>query len=93
MSRAVWGYLYWGAGWIFCGFLIAELAGYFRVAPWPTFSETVWHAETHPLVAPVVFAALVALIAHFLYHRPLWHSVAFGLLVAVGAHLADKSWP
>lgn len=95
MTKAVWlwSYLYWGVAWLLLGFLAAELAGYFRLAPWVTFSETVWHAETHPLVAPVVFATLLALIAHFLYHKPLWASVIFAVVVAASAHLLDKSWP
>lgn len=93
MTRAVWGYVYWGIGWLLIGFLAAELAGYFGIAPWPTFSETVWFAERYSLVKPFVFATLITLIAHFLYHRPLWHAAAFGVLVAVGAHLADRAWP
>lgn len=84
-------YIVWGA-WL-AAFLVLELLGFWRVFAWVTFSETVWVFERHWLVAPVVFASLVALIAHFLYHRPLWHSVMFGLLVAIGAHVADKTWP
>lgn len=92
MSRINWGYAYWSA-WIFIGFLLPELLGYFGIAPWPTFSETVWAALHYPFVKPVVFAVLLALMAHFLYHRPLGHSVVFALLVAGAAHIADKSWP
>lgn len=91
MSRLVWGYLIW-AGWILL-FLTLELTGYFRVVPWPTFSETVWGAESYPLVKPLVFTVLLALIAHFLYHRPLWHSVAFAVVVAMAAHMLDRSLP
>ena len=93
MTRFVWGYLYWGVGWLLFGFLAAELLGFYRVAPWPTFSSTVWHAEAYPYVAPLILATLLALIVHFLYHRPLWASVLFALTVAVSAHLLNKSWP
>lgn len=93
MSRTEWGYAYWGAGWLLLGFLVAELLGFFRVAPWPTFSETVWAAERHEFVGPLVFAGLIGLIAHFLFHRPLWASLLFGLLVAFAAHIADRAWP
>lgn len=86
MTRWVWGYCYWGVVWLLVGFLAAELAGYFGIAPWPTFSETVWHSIRYPLVGPLVFATLVFLSVHFLYHRPVWHSVVYGLLVAAVAH-------
>lgn len=92
MTRWTWGYLMWGAGWI-GAFLLLELTGYWHKAPWPTLSETVWHSEHYQFAGPVVFATLVALIAHFLYHRPLWHSVMFGVLVAIGAHIANHTWP
>ena len=90
MTRWVWGDLWWGVGWLLIGFLAAELLGYFGVAPWPTFSETVWHNIRYPLVGPLVFATLVFLGVHFLYHRPVWHSVAFGVVVALVAHWLDK---
>lgn len=89
MTRWEWGFAYWGGVWILLGFLVAELAGYFGVAPWPTFSETVWHSIRYPLVGPAVFATLVFLAVHFIYHRPVWHSLAFGLVVAFVAHWLD----
>lgn len=89
MTRWTWGYAYWGAGWLLVGFLAAELAGYFGVAPWPTFSDTVWHAIRYPGVGPAVFATLVFLTVHFLYHRPVWHSLAYGIVVAGVAHWLD----
>lgn len=94
VTRYVWGYLYWFGFWLGVAFLAAELAGFWRVAPWPTLSETVWHSEqASAVVAILIFATLVFLGAHFLYHRPLWQSVTFGLVVAVGAHLLDKHLP
>lgn len=89
MTRWTWGYCYWGAGWLLTGFLAAELAGYYRLAPWPTFSETVWHAIRYPAVGPAIFATLIFLGVHFLYHRPLAHSILFGLAVAGVAHWLD----
>lgn len=85
MTRTSWGFAYWGGAWLLLGFLAAELAGYYRVAPWPTFSETVWSAiKIDPIVvSPIVFAALVFLMVHFLYHREVWKSVLFGLTVAL----------
>lgn len=94
MTKWVWGYLYWGALWLLLGFLAAELLGFFGVAPWPTFSETVWHSlTTYTWLRPLVFATLVFLITHFLYHKPLLISVGFGLVIALAAHMVDKSWP
>jgi len=86
----VWSYCYWGIGWILLGFLAAELLGYFGVAPWTTLSETVWHSTRYPLVGPAVFACLIFLGVHFLYHRPAWHAVAFGIVVAAVAHWMDS---
>lgn len=93
LTRAVWGYLYWGGVWLLIGFLAAELAGLYRLAPWPTFSQTVWRAERYPYVTLFVFATLLTLIVHFLYRRPLWASAMFGLAVAIAAHLLSKQWP
>lgn len=90
----VWGYLWWGLAWLGCGFLAAELLAFYGVAPWPTLSETVWHAvRTYPWLAQPIFATMVFLTAHFLYHRPIWQSAAFGLLIAYGAHLVDHTLP
>lgn len=93
MTRTTWGFLYWGGVWLLVGFLAAELTGFFRVAPWPTLSETVWASERYPLVASGVFALLLGLMAHFLYRRPLWQSLLFGVLVAAAAHIVDARWP
>lgn len=94
MTRWTYGYLYWGAVWLLAGFLAAELAGFWALAPWPTLSETVWHAlASYSWVKPPLFATLIFLFAHFFYHRPIVASLLFGLVVAVGAHLLDKSWP
>lgn len=90
MTRWVWGYAYWGAVWLLVGFLAAELAGYFGLAPWPTLSETVWHSiRTYPPVGPLVFATVVFLTVHFIYQRPVWHAVAYGAVVAAVAHWLD----
>lgn len=94
MSRFGWGIAYWWGAWLAVGFLAAELLAYFNVAPWPTLSETVWRSETvSPIVAVLIFATLITLGAHFLYHRPLWASVLFGLTVSVAAHLVNRAWP
>lgn len=90
MTRTSWGFLYWGAGWLLIGFLAAELLGYFGVAPWPTFSETVWSAIKQYHIGPFVFAALIFLTVHFIYHREVWKSVLYGLIVAAVAHWLDR---
>lgn len=91
MTRWVWSYAYWGGVWLLAGFLVAELLGEFRLVPWVTFSETVWHAtRTYPWVGPLVFATLIFLSVHFLYHREVWKSAAYGLVVAAVAHWLDR---
>lgn len=76
------------------GFLVPELLGQFKLSPWPTLSETSWHAiRTYPWVAAGLFGLLIGLFAHILYQRPLWISLLFGIVVAVAAHLTNKAWP
>lgn len=94
MSRWVWGYVWWGGIWLLLGFLIPELLGNWKLAPWPTLSETVWHSDqTYPVVATLLFALLLGLVAHFFYHRGLGASLVFALVVSVAAHLFDKHLP
>ena len=42
------------------------------------------------VVGPLVFATLVFLSVHFLYHRNVWKSILFGVIVALVAHWMDK---
>lgn len=94
MTRFVWGYVYWGGIWLGLGFLVAELLGYFGVAPWPTLSSDTWHAEsTYPFVAPALFALFIGLSLHFFYHRTLMFSLAVGVALSVVAHLIDHKIP
>lgn len=94
MTKWAWGYVWWGAVWLAGVFLIAELAAFYGLAPWPTLSSTVWHAlRTYPWLREPVFATIVFLTVHFLYHRPLLVSIAFGLIVAYGAHSIDRALP
>lgn len=94
MSRWVWGYIWWGAIWIGLIFLVPELLAAARLTPWPTLSQTTWHAiRTYPIVAAALFGLLIGLAAHLLYQRPLLTSLLFGIFVAAGAHLADRAWP
>jgi hypothetical protein len=80
--------------WLLVGFLVAELLGLYGIAPWPTLSETTWHAiRTYPLVASGLFGLLIGLGAHLLYSRPLLVSLLFGIVVSAAAHLTDKAWP
>lgn len=89
-----WGYIYWGAIWLLLGFLLPELLGEFRVAPWRTLSETVWHSEsTYWFVAPALFATFIALSFHFFYRRGLGWSILIGVALALAAHLVDKKIP
>lgn len=90
----VWGYLYWGLIWLLVGFLLPELLGEFRIAPWRTLSETVWHSEhTYWFVSPALFALFIALSLHFFYRRGLTLSILTGLALALAAHLIDRRIP
>lgn len=93
MTRWDWGYAYW-ALWIFGMFLIPELLGFFHVAPWPTLSETSWHAEAHwPILRTVLLGFLLGLAVHIVYRVPLWEALAGGLVVAVVAHHLHERTP
>lgn len=97
MSQWTWGYWIWGFRWLLIGFLAFELTAkdVTGVAPWPSLSATVWHADKTyaPYVASALFALLLGLMAHFFYHRPLWQAIAFGLAISVSAHLLDSRLP
>jgi hypothetical protein len=94
LSVWVWGYLYWGAAWLLVGFLAAELAGEYRIAPWRTLSETTWHAErTYWFVSPLLFATFIGLSFHFFYKRDLAWSLGMGIVMSVAAHLLNKHLP
>lgn len=94
MTKWTWSYAYWGGAWLLLGFLVAELAGYYRIAPWVTLSETVWHSDqTYPWLPTLLFALLLGLMAHFFYHRGLTASLVFALVISIAAHYLDKSLP
>ena len=94
LSVWVWGYLYWGAVWLLAGFLLPELLGEYRIAPWRTLSQTVWHSErTYWFVSPLLFATFIALSLHFFYRRGLGWSIAVGVVLALVAHLIDARIP
>lgn len=94
MSQWTWSYLIWGVRWLLLGFLLFELLAkdITGVAPWMSLTATGRHAvKTYPqfYVGPLIFATVVFLTVHFLYDRPVWKSMAFGLVVALVAHWLD----
>ena len=92
MNEWVWGYLIWGFRWLFIGFLGFELAAkdVTGLAPWPSLTATGRHAiGTYPIVGPLLFATIVFLTVHFIYDKPVWKSIAYGLVVAGVAHWLD----
>lgn len=92
MSKWTWSYLIWGLRWLLIGFLLFELLAkdILGVAPWMSLTATGRHAvKTYPLVGPLIFATVVFVTVHFLYERPIWRSVAYGLVVAFVAHWLD----
>lgn len=92
MSKWVWSYGVW-AVWIAL-FLVLELAGEFRIAPWVTLSETSWHAEdTYRILYVLLCGFLIGLTVHIGMKIPLWRAVVAGLIIAVGLHIADKILP
>lgn len=94
MSKWDWGYLIWGLRWLLVGFLVPELLSedVFGVAPWPSLSATWEHAiKTYPheYIGPLTFGLFVFLVVHWIYGRPWWWGVLYGLLVAGVAHIMD----
>lgn len=79
--------IYWGI-WVFGMFLIPEILGLERIAPWVTFSETDWWLQkTVPLVASGVFGFGIGLIVHLRYGTPFARAEIGGLLIAVIVHV------
>lgn len=92
MTRWEWSYLIWGFRWLLLGFLGFELAAQdvTGLAPWMSLTATGRHAvKTYPAVGPLIFATVVFLTVHFLYDKPVWKSIAYGLVVAFVAHWID----
>jgi hypothetical protein len=92
MTTWTWSYLIWGLRWLLIGFLGFELVAQdvTGLAPWMSLTATGRHAvRTYPIVGPLIFATVVFLTVHFLYDRPVWKSLAYGLIVAFVAHWMD----
>ena len=95
MTKWEWGYVYWGAIWLGLGFLVAEILGELRVAPWLTLSETSWHAEQtyNPWLPVALFGLLIFLGLHILFRKPVALALIAGMLIALATHLVDKRLP
>lgn len=94
MSKWVWGYWIWGFRWLLLSFLGFELAAsdVTGVAPWPSLSATWEHAiKTYPAyyIGPLTFGTFVFLCVHWIYNRPVWWGIAYGIVVAGVAHFMD----
>lgn len=77
---------YWGV-WIFGMFLIPELLGWERVAPWLTLSETAWWIEkAAPVMRSVFFGFLIGLAVHIRFQTRFGHAEAGGILIALIVH-------
>lgn len=94
MTRWIYGYLWWGLFWLGLCFLVPELLAkdVFGVAPWPSLSATWEHAiKTYPryYIGPLTFGCFVFLCVHWIYDRPWWWGILYGLLIAGVFHLMD----
>lgn len=92
MSEWTWSYLIWGLRWILVGFLGFELASkdVFGWAPWMSLSATWDHAiRNYPIISPLTFGLFIFLGVHWLYNRPWWQGILYGLVVAGVAHWMD----
>lgn len=75
-SDAVW------AAWLLL-FLVLELLGFFRLAPWYTLSSTSWANEkAYPILKTVLFGFLIGLAVHIRFSTGLWKTTLGGMLIA-----------
>ena len=87
-----WNYVVW-PGWILL-FLALELSGLWGLTPWTTLSEFSWKLESeHWLIHAMFFGFLIGLCIHIVFKGPMWSTQLLGLVIALGAHLVNKSWP
>lgn len=95
MSKLHASYLVWGAGWLLLYFLAFELLPVFWPGcPWDTFTATTRGAlKAHPWVGTPLMGVIIFLPTHLLFGRNVWASLAFGMAVAVAAHLVNHVWP
>ena len=64
VSRIVWG------AWLLL-FLVLEFAGFFRIVPWVTLSETVWDLEAkYRVLACLIAGGLFVLTLHLAFRWP-----------------------
>lgn len=69
-GQVIWSCAYWGA-WVLGGFLIPEVLGWERVAPWVTLSEDVgWLEHGRALVADEIFMFVLAVAIHWRWGTP-----------------------
>jgi hypothetical protein len=87
-----WSYIVWTA-WIAL-FLLLELPGLWRLAPWVTLSETAQHVEhTYPIVRAALFGFLSGLLVHIVFDVKFSRAMMAGLLFSFAAHYARHDWP
>ena len=76
-SDAIW------AAWLLL-FLVLELSGFFKVAPWTTLSSTAWANEkTYPILKTILFGFLIGLAVHIRFSTGLWKTTLGGTAIAL----------
>lgn len=64
-EQVLWSLAYWGL-WVFVLFVVPEVLGWERVAPWVTLSETVgWVEHGRALLADLIFTFVLGVAVHW----------------------------
>lgn len=87
-----YSYLIWGAWGAL--FLVLELVGLWRLAPWVTLSETSWKLEAeHWLIHALFFGFLLGLLMHIVFKGEMWKTQLAGIVFALLVHYVNNRWP
>lgn len=87
-AQVLWSLAYWGV-WVGVLFVVPELLGLERVAPWVTLSETVgWLEHGRAIVADLVFAFVLGVAVHWRFGTPFGRTEAVALALGLVLYLA-----
>lgn len=86
-EQVIWSLVYWGI-WVLLLFVVPEVLGWERIAPWVTLSETVgWVEHGRMLLADLIFMFVIGVAVHWRFGTPFGRTeavaTAFGFLLYI----------
>jgi len=86
-EQLIASFLYWGV-WVFVLFVVPEILGWERIAPWVTLSETVDVVEKgRQFLSDAIFFFVIGVAVHWRFQTPFGRTEAVALALAVVTRL------